>query len=418
MKKGHGWLLALVTASCIGSCFFSWRMHGVMTLVAKETRAVKSCFLGDDLQKEATPVMTSLPGRERFCKALQRVSFAEDRGIVKSIKTLQLEGVYAPLNASIVEDGEGYLLFFRYDVKERVKVAGVALPIRQKIPFCGRRMPYRSCIGAVRLDKNFAQVSLVQRIDTRSEFSEDPRAFRVGEDLYLVYNDMQKNVMYSRSMHLAKLDGKTLQTESVLDIDQLIQHVDQSSHVEKNWTPFVRKEANGEEKIYFEYGINPHKILRMRDPQDCQMDHLIFPSEVSLQKMPWKSELGALRGGTPAKLVDGQYLAFFHTLFWDKKTPWYIMGAYTFEASPPYRVTAVSAEPILFRGIYETPAKNTAYSKKKIIYPAGFVLGKEEGKDVLYVSCGENDCAVKILTLDKETLLKSLVPVPLNTSFN
>jgi hypothetical protein len=40
------------------------------------------------------------------------------------------------------------------------------------------------------------------------------------------------------------------------------------------------------------------------------------------------------------------------------------------------------------------------------------VLGKEDGQDVVHVACGENDCAIKVVTFDKKALLKSLTPVP------
>jgi hypothetical protein len=88
------------------------------------------------------------------------------------------------------------------------------------------------------------------------------------------------------------------------------------------------------------------------------------------------------------------------------------MGAYTFEANPPYRITAVSAQPILFRDIYQSKTKNTAHSKKKAIFPSGIALGVENGRDVIHVSAGENDCEVKIITFDQEALLKSLTPIP------
>ena len=96
-----------------------------------------------------------------------------------------------------------------------------------------------------------------------------------------------------------------------------------------------------------------------------------------------------------------------------RSRPWYAMGAYTFETKAPYRITSISTAPILFKGIYDTPVKNTASSKKKSIYPAGITLAKEDGKEVVHVSCGENDSTVKVITFYKEELLKSLKQVPL-----
>jgi predicted GH43/DUF377 family glycosyl hydrolase len=84
------------------------------------------------------------------------------------------------------------------------------------------------------------------------------------------------------------------------------------------------------------------------------------------------------------------------------------MGAYTFEEKPPFRVTAISHYPILFKGIYDSPILNTASPKKRVIFPCGFVEEKRDGKELIHISCGENDTATKIVTVDKKALFKSL----------
>ncbi len=405
MKKKRDLLSLFLIIICTTSVLFSWGLYQKVTVIAKESSALYTEILPElqEKEKEAAVVAAWDPS---LCKSLKGIPYGEDLGIIKSVKKINIDGVVAPYNASLLEDNDGYLVVFRYDIKERKKFAGLTTPFREKIPFPSQKMPFKTFIGSIRLDKEFNQVSPVQRIDTKSDFSEDPRIFTSDGKLYLSYNDMQENDVYSRSMRLAELDPKTLELVFIADIDQQI------NYVEKNWVPFTRKDVSGEEKIYFGYGINPHKIMGMQDPKSNQMDHPIFPHTISFQKMPWnEKKWGVLRGGTPARLVNGQYLAFFHTLFYESKRPWYAMGAYTFEANPPYRVTAVSASPILFKGIYDTPAINTAHSKKKAIYPAGMAFGKEEGKDVIYLSCGENDSSVKILTFDQESLLKSLTPV-------
>lgn len=402
-KKERNLILLFLVITSSVSIFFSWNLQNQIKVIAKQSSALHEEFFPE---KEEPTLTISDQSNPSLCKKLKGIPYAEDLGIIKSVKTLAIDGVLAPYNASILETKDGYLAVFRYDIKERKKFAGITTPFRQKIPFPSQKMPFKTFIGAARFDKDFNQITPVQRIDTKSDFSEDPRIFIADEKLYLSYNDMQENSVYSRSIRLAELNPDTLQPLFISDIDQHI------NFVEKNWVPFTRKESSGEEKIYFGYGINPHKILGMQSPTSNQMDHPIFPHTIAFQKMPWnEKKWGALRGGTPARLINGQYLAFFHTLFFDSKRPWYAMGAYTFEANPPYRVTAISAAPIIFKGIYDTPAINTAHSKKKAIYPAGMALGNENGKDVIYVSCGENDSSVKILTFDSESLLQSLTPV-------
>ena len=85
------------------------------------------------------------------------------------------------------------------------------------------------------------------------------------------------------------------------------------------------------------------------------------------------------------------------------------MGAYTFEAHPPFRMTSISPYPILFQGIYQAPLHRLASRYLYCIYPAGLVLAKEGEREVLHLSCGENDSAIKIITFDKQKLLSSLV---------
>src|SRR3990167_2105414 len=359
MKKTHFWFAGLAMFFCAGSLLFSWYLQSSAKGIIEQSKVLYGLVFSAEKDGSVAEQTKVIKAKSSFCKALAGVPYAEDLGILKSVRRITIADAFAPHNASIVEDGDGYLLFFRYDVKEKKQIAGVDTPFKQKIAFYGKKMPYRTFIGAVRLDKEFKQSAPVQKIDTHSDFSEDPRGFRAGEKLYLSYNDMQKSLLYSRTMHLAEIDPYTLETQFVLDIDQHIQHVDQVKHIEKNWVPFVRQEETGERKIYFEYGINPHKILRMKEPNQNEMDHLIFPHTIAFQKTPWKIKWGGFRGGTPAKRIGNQYLAFFHTLFYEKKIPWYVMGAYTFEANPPYRITAISQTPILFKGIYDTKTKNT-----------------------------------------------------------
>jgi hypothetical protein len=84
------------------------------------------------------------------------------------------------------------------------------------------------------------------------------------------------------------------------------------------------------------------------------------------------------------------------------------MGAYTFNAAPPFNLTGISKYPILFKEIYETPFANTACIEKRVIFPSGFVLENQNGRELIQLACGENDCGIKIVTIDKENLLKSL----------
>ncbi len=324
---------------------------------------------------------------------LQEVPFADEQGVVLSQRTLEIPGVVAPYNGSLVDIGGRYSLFFRYD-----------LPLsRANMRKNKSWVPFHSHIGCVELNSQFAPIHPYVTIDTGSSFSEDPRVISMEGHPLIVYNDRILETERYRGIRLAHLDSHTYGRNYVTAFDR------RNFVREKNWTPFS---PNGKD-LYFVYTINPHEILKLVSPQTNELCPATMPEERShLSDNDWPKKWGTLRGGTPPQLVEGQYLSFFHSSFADPRgIVWYVMGAYTFEPVAPYRITKISPYPILFKGIYDTPHQNTANCAVRAIYPAGFILQHQEGRDLIHLSCGENDSAVKIITLDQKALLHSLHPV-------
>jgi predicted GH43/DUF377 family glycosyl hydrolase len=315
---------------------------------------------------------------------LRNIPYADETGVLLDVKTISIRGVTAPYNASIAENENGYSLFFRYDILD------------YKCP-----RPFFSYIGAVELDPQFNQTEKeFVTLDTGSDFSEDPRILKTDRGLFLLYNDMlSPGETDKRIQRMASLDAKNYKANYINSLDLHFQFV------EKNWTPFEH-----DSEIHIEYYLTPRKIMKMVDPKRGELIHLTSPTHPGLDKFRWPDSVwGAPRGGTPSIKIDDQYVGFFHTSFRDASgIIWYLMGAYTFDAAPPFAIRGLSQYPILFNGIFETPPMNTANPMVRCIFPCGLVAGKKEGKEVLYVSCGENDSNVKILTFDKEALLKSL----------
>ena len=312
-------------------------------------------------------------GPQRLPYALAQLPTAEEMGIVLSVKTIDLP--VKPYNASLTQKEGTNFLVFRYDV-----------------PIDGDpKMPYRPHIGCVELDPNFSpRAASFSPIDTQSNFSEDPRIFHNGDHYFLVFNEPVPNTKRLRGMRMGEIDltQKTLSPIISLNIH--------SRRVEKNWSPFVYKG-----KSHFIYSINPHRILEYPSLQPANLGAESLLSEADWPRALW----GTPRGGTPAQLVDGEYLSFFHSAFEDPRgIIWYTMSAYTFEAAPPFRITRISPHPITFRGIYDSPHREIANAQVRCLYPAGFVT---DG-DKIHLSCGENDSAVKIITIDTKALLKSL----------
>lgn len=330
-------------------------------------------------------------GKISLPQELQVVPLQDSRDVVLNHKSVHIRGIDAPYNCSLIhkKEGEGYWIFFRYDVISQATTH-----------------PFTSHIGCAELDKNFDQTSREAfKLDLKSDFTEDPRVFEAGNSLYVMYNATIDDTYYGRRiMHLAEIDKKTFKTLSVSYMDPQFQNI------EKNWTPFEYISPKGEVKILAEYFLDPHVLMDIKDPSTSNNFSFLKFKTPAFKNIPWASHLwGAPRGGTPPKIVDGEYLGFFHSSFKDKYgVIWYLMGAYTFEASPPFRFTGISNCPILFEGIYDSPLDNSANPLVRCIFPSGFVVSKENGRDVIHVSCGENDSRMKIVSFDKELLLKSL----------
>lgn len=325
---------------------------------------------------KTVPFAFSLP------KELTGVPFL-DGDMIREVKDIQLRNVFAPYNASLIEKDDGHFhLFFRYDVVRQMHFNS-----------------FDTYIGAAELDAHFDQTEKeFIRINTQSPHSEDPRVVTNERDYYLVYNDGPYTSSKDRKMHIAKLDNETFQPQTITKMNPHL------SSTEKNWVPFFH-----ENRAYFEYQIfTPRKVLCLEDFSSSQLSHIQDP--LPMGNIEWEEKWGKPLGGSSARLVDGQYLAFFHSKFKDTMgTYWYVMGAYTFEAEPPFRITAMSKEPLLFKGIYQSESINTADPQKFVIFPCGYALKEYGEKAFLHLACGENDCAVKIVTIDKEKLLNSLV---------
>lgn len=312
-----------------------------------------------------------------------------EKKIVTSTKRIHVPSYPGAYNPSIVKFSEdAYLLTFRY------------LPYRAA-------QPWLSHIGVILLDESFEPISNAELLNTRFNFkgipsqAEDARVFSCNGKFYVIYNDnmdlMFPSIYDRRDMYVAELlvvDDQFLLSDPV----KLI-HEEKYPHVlwQKNWSPF---EWNG--TLLLTYTINPHEIVCPNlETGRCQS---CYETQKSIE---W--DLGPLRGGTPAQLIDGEYLAFFHSgavttsPSSDNRELWhYFMGAYTFSADPPFEKTKISSSPIDSPGFY-------TYSsyEKRVIYPGGYVVNGSN----LYVAYGKDDCEIWIATIDLNELKNSMVSV-------
>ena len=320
---------------------------------------------------------------------LQRIPFGEEQGIILDVIEVPIRDVTAPYNPAILKTPNGYDLFFRYDL------------FQTKLKYAS----FSSNIGVVALDHRFKQQERTfKRIDLQTSYGDDPRVLLVKDQIYLFYNRLDENNPRCRHMCVANLKPDTYEMNynTVLDMNL--------SSVEKNWSPFEYIGSDQKPHLFLEYRINPRKVIELIDPQVNDLKNIPVPGTMAYLDLKWGRKWGEIRGGTPSLRIGDEYLGFFHSWFMDeRKFAWYVMGAYTFSAEPPFHVTSISPHPILFKGIYETALINTASCDKRVIFPSGFLIGEQEGREQIYLACGENDSGVKIVILDKKNLLNNMV---------
>lgn len=364
---------------------------GVGTLCKKEIkRQVKKQSFNTRFMKKLEKGALSTTyclGRTPVPFSLASVPYGEDSGLVLGVKQVNIRNISFPYNASLIPAPSGYELFFRYDV------------ISSKAKY----LPFFSRVGVVHLNDQFEQGEKeFKRIDLKTEYAEDPRVLLVDDKLYMFYNVLNTKTLRNRSMCVANIDRTSFDVNYSTILEMNLQWV------EKNWSPFEYIGADQKGRLFIEYQISPRKLLELPDPKVNEIKNLILPQEVAYLPLFWTNKWGTVRGGTPAQKIGNEYLGFFHSSFADRGLVWYVMGAYTFAAEPPFGITGISDCPILFRNIFETPSVNNDLINKRVIFPSGFVIEKKDGKELIQLTCGENDSSIKIITLDKEKLMKSM----------
>ncbi len=271
-----------------------------------------------------------------------------------------------------------------------------------------------SYIGIVCLDENFDPISEPELLSicrkTPSQ-SEDARIFRIQNRLFLTFNDnldCKASYHERRDIYIAEIfrqgDHFSLSFAQILTHEQKYA----SQFWQKNWVPF---EWN--HKLLFVYSIVPHEIVY---PNFLKEVCVTFSETKSLIPWAW----GEPRGGTPAMLIDGEYLTFFHSSQRMKSSGssdllryHYFMGAYTFSKDPPFTMTKISKEPIVGFDSYTDSNVEKKYVvfpggyEKHVVFPAGYVVSGNR----IYLAFGKNDCEMWIATLDKEALMNSLQPI-------
>ena len=169
---------------------------------------------------------------------------------------------------------------------------------------------------------------------------------------------------------------------------------------EKNWTWFFH-----DDKPYMIYLNRPHTVVEMDSTCSPQRE---YKSEITNRL--WRADLGEPRGGTNPVRVGDEYWCFFHSSqpWWNNRRR-YFMGAYAFEAKPPFRITRMSSEPMLKGSL-----KNNRVGEFPLVVFPGGALFDEEKQEWLVVM-GINDCECGWQKLPHEALLSMTLPLQSKT---
>lgn len=335
------------------------------------------------------PLFSEIPPLDSLPKA-------DEQKIVLSSKVISIPHAQFPFNASLVKkkNKNEYWLFFREELKgiDAEHVGGSRLGVlslnRQFDPISPPRYPLYPIFG---------------------KSVEDPRAFWIGDSLYLLY------CVYPRpapaTLCLVKIDTESLEP-------QLVHLLSHERCPEKNWVPLLSKEDTS--TLVCVRNLFPIDTVQI----DLDDQTVLFSSNNSEIKRsaPSSWKWGTLSGGTQAESLGDRYLCFFHSWFLEqnqKRT--YVLGACTFDKKAPFAMKEISPYPILFKELYTAKAldlvgnpfgRKWAQNLQRVIFPCSFLEEKlPSGKELFHVSCGENDNSIRVITFDKEALLKSLIPL-------
>lgn len=170
----------------------------------------------------------------------------------------------------------------------------------------------------------------------------------------------------------------------------------------KNGATLYMQKGNEKNWLWFEHDGKPHLIYLTVPHEVVRFSEFFEKEQVHITdhwNLLWMH--GEPRGGTPPVRVGDEYFSFYHS-----STPWigkkrrYHMGAYAFEAKPPFRVTRASSLPIL------SGSKRDPWSEglPLVVFPCGALLRDNKW----FVTLGVNDMVSAWLEIPHEELLPTL----------
>lgn len=300
---------------------------------------------------------------------------------IRKIHTIDIPDAPWAYNASFIEYEEGFLMVFRYDTYK--------LPIPSNLP------DFHNHVGLVQLDANFKPLKKWTFCKILGNRAYDPRIFRLGNKIYILYASSAHDAPHPWiSSTLCLTEVQKVANEFQVGFPLALK-VPSQNKWEKNWVPFIYQNS-----LALSYTINPHLVVKP------SFEDGLCSSLSTTSSLPRLWKYGPIRGGTPAILVDGEYLAFFHSPTHSpiRGNCTYHMGAYTFQANVPFSLTKISPRPLSHPEFYTF---KSPVNPSHVVFPAGIVIKDE----TIYVCYGENDACIKVIEIDKQGLYRSLTAI-------
>jgi predicted GH43/DUF377 family glycosyl hydrolase len=265
-----------------------------------------------------------------------------------------------------------------------------------------KRPPYDSFSKLTRYRLDDTKVDYSSKTDmpmplggSRAEQWEDPRILQNGSRLLMTCcNFIQGKTYAHQAMAIMDLDWNLLGINHT-KYGKNGHDITANTGHEKNWTWFMH---DGEPHMV--YSIEPHVVTRCDSAASVVEEYT-----TDLAGDIWF--YGQRRGGSNPIRIGDEYFAFYHS-----STPWwngrrrYYMGAYAFEAKPPFRITRSTTIPLL----HGSKNNHRVLEFPLVIFPGGSVY--DEAKREHFVVFGVNDFQsgwVKIPHDDLLGLMKSYV---------
>jgi predicted GH43/DUF377 family glycosyl hydrolase len=231
-------------------------------------------------------------------------------------------------------------------------------------------------VAVAELNENYEVLQsriLPLRHDSATVGREDPRLF-----------------LHHNRLHVSFVGVKRIR--GAIATNQLFARISDDLHVEDVFAPsYLRRKAWEKNWTFFEYlgalyavyeVLPRHRILLVRGGAAGGG----YSTSTS-----WEWTGGHLRGGAPPVLVGDEYICWVHGAA-DAPHPMtmngrrrYSVGIYAFEAKPPFRVTRVTKDPILWAD--PTICPDPAAIWADVVFPAGAIFENDMWK----VSLGVHD---------------------------